>query len=128
MLIRRLAPAGFHATRHIVRFDAAATITGSSGAVASTAGRGLTIARSAQGVYTATIIGGTSGVGAILQALGSVVCDTPYVVTVKSAVASTGIVTFECHLLDDTTGNTELPAAAVLMITLIVRDSPSDAS
>ena len=129
MLIRRLAPPGFHATRHIVTYHVRVPI-GASGAAGTHQGRGLVVAKSDTGVYTATLQGGTTGVGAILYAACQIVSDTPQVATVKSAVASTGIVTFECHTLGDdgSDDNTEPGNGDHLMVTVIVRNSPADSS
>lgn len=129
MLIRRLAPPGYHATRHIVQYDVRVPI-GASGAAGTHQGRGVTVAKTGTGVYTATLVGGTTGVGAILYAHCEILSDTPQVATLKSAVAATGIVTFECHTLTDTTSaaNTEPGNGDELLVRITVRNSPADSS
>jgi hypothetical protein len=128
MLLQRLSPLGFGATRHLVHFYARAPI-GASGAVttASIAGRGLTIAKSATGTYTATIKNQT-GVGAILYADCKVLSATKQHAACTGAVASTGIVTFVTSLASALNTAADPGNGDELLIHIVVRNSPSDAS
>lgn len=126
MLIKRLAPLGFGVTRHMVHYFAQGT--GASGAITLQQGKGITLAKSATGTYTATIVGGTTGVGAILFASAEIVADAAKQATVKSISPTTGVVTFETAVNSALGTPADLADGDILMVHLVIRNSPADSS
>lgn len=126
MLTRRLAPPGFHGTRHVIRYEAQGT--GASGAITLQQGKGITLAKSATGTYTATVQGHTGG-GAILYANAQVVADAAKQVTVKSfAITSNCVVTFEVAANTALGTPVDLADGDILCVQVSIRNSPSDSS
>jgi hypothetical protein len=126
MLNRQYHPAGSDATRHLVKFYVRVAI-GASGAVSSTYGKGVTVAKSATGRYTATITGNT-GLGKVLDARCTVVSTTGQVSWVRSIVEATGVVTFSVAANTAPQTEAEPGDGDHLLICIIVRKTASENS
>lgn len=127
MLLRRLYPPGPEGGRHIVKYYVRVPI-GASGAAGTHVGKGITVAKSATGRYTATVAGVSGSVGAILYASCSIVSTTPQDSTVRAIDDTTGVVTFSTHAQSAPGTEAEPEQGAILLVCIAVRNSSSDAS
>lgn len=127
MLLRRLWPAGHATNRHLVKFNVRVPI-GSTGAVGTAIGKGLTIARTGVGAYSITPVGVQGSLvilGADVKVIGP---GTGQVATINALPTTAGVITFVTATLAAPTVAADPDSGQAILVEVTARNSSSDRS